>query len=320
MDTWGRTVKKILFICSFAIFMVIDAFCVQAGVEMTIRYYDKRVYYPGSNIPLKVEIRNNSPDTFTFRVADIRSFNLDFEVKTLSNLALEHSEEFIIQRNSNQHIYYRSVDLKPGEEYAFVEDLSSYIDIKNPGTYVLKGFFFPQFQEGQDASAIVSNSLTLSVRPAIASGEIAAQIDEETGEILKREALPPDQVVEYTIRSRQKSQWEKFFLYLDAESLMLKDPNLKASYQRQSDDKRRAMVEDYKNRLRQERVDRDILMIPAEFEILKTTYTATNATVLVKEKFAYPGFTEIKQYTYYLVRRDKVWYIENYDVRNLGTE
>jgi hypothetical protein len=109
---------------------------------MTIRFFDKRIYYPGGSIPVKVERRNSSPETFTFKVADMRSVNVDFEVKTLSNLALEHSEEFIIQRNSNQHIYYRTVELKPGEEYAFVEDVASYIDVKIPGSYVLKGFFF----------------------------------------------------------------------------------------------------------------------------------------------------------------------------------
>ena len=286
---------------------------------MTVRYFDKRVYYPGSSIPVKVEIRNNSPETFMFKAADLRFINLDFEVRTLSNLVLEHSEEFIIQKNSNQHIYYRNVELKPGEEYAFVEDVSSYISIKTP--YICtRGIFFPLLREGSNYGMISSNSLSLSVKPAVAGAEFADLIDEATGEILKKEALPPDQVVEYTIKSRQKSQWEKFFLYLDVEKLMLKDPNLRASYLRQPEDKRREMINDYRIRLRQERVDRDISMIPADFEILKTTYTATEAIVMVKEKFAFPGFTEIKQYTYYLTRKDKIWYIDNYDVRNLGTE
>jgi hypothetical protein len=31
-------------------------------------------------------------------------------------------------------------------------------------------------------------------------------------------------------------------------------------------------------------------------------------------------FYEIKRFTYYLYRDDRVWYIYNYEVRNLGTE
>ena len=61
-------------------------------------------------------------------------------------------------------------------------------------------------------------------------------------------------------------------------------------------------------------------MIPLEYRILRTTYTEYEAEVKVLEKFQYSGFIENKEYTYYLHRDNDIWYINDYDVRNLGTE
>ncbi len=69
-----------------------------------------------------------------------------------------------------------------------------------------------------------------------------------------------------------------------------------------------------------EKIDEDILMIPTEFEILKTTYTPREAVVEVLQKFAQRGFKEVKRYTYYLYRKDDIWVIYNYETRNMGTE
>ena len=67
-------------------------------------------------------------------------------------------------------------------------------------------------------------------------------------------------------------------------------------------------------------MDEDILVIPQEFEILNTQYTPSQGTVTVIEKFAYPDYTEVKEYTYYLERRENIWLIVNYEVMNIGTE
>jgi hypothetical protein len=72
--------------------------------------------------------------------------------------------------------------------------------------------------------------------------------------------------------------------------------------------------------LSSEKIDEDILMIPTEFEILKTTYTPREAVVEVLQKFAQRGFKEVKRYTYYLYRKDDIWVIYNYETRNMGTE
>lgn len=313
-------VKKhvILFILLFITLFSLSA----AGPDIlfTLRFYDKKVYYQNSQIFIRIEITNNSPSTYRFKVADARVFNMDFQVKTLSNLNVNPSEEFIIQRNSNQPVFFREVSLEPGEQYSFIEELNRFVRITEPGVYVIKGLYYPELFTGRGNPILESNTLSLTIRPGAVTSEIADRIDAETGEIIKRDSLAPDQVVEYFIQARQKSQWNRFLLYLDAERMMLRNPEIRRSYQFQSDSERRASVDRYKTSLTQETADEVILLIPVDYEIIKTTYTADEGNVQVIQKYAYPGFTEVKRFTYYLYRHDMVWYIYNYEVRNLGTE
>ena len=167
---------------------------------------------------------------------------------------------------------------------------------------------------------LVSNVPVINIEPALVFPEEKAMIEAETGKLLKREILPPDEVVDYTLKARQKSQWEKFLLYLDLDSLFIKKPDRARSYKRMSEENRKAALKDFKNQLKQERVDRDILVVPTSYEIIHTSYTPFEATVIVTEKFQYRDYTEVKRYTYTLQRKDKIWIISDYEIQNLGTE
>jgi hypothetical protein len=85
-------------------------------VDLSIRYYDKSIYFPEDDIVLKMMIRNESPETYRFRLAENRMFNVDFDVRTLANMQLDASEEFSRERASNQQVFYREISLAPGEE------------------------------------------------------------------------------------------------------------------------------------------------------------------------------------------------------------
>lgn len=292
----------------------------EAGIQVSIRFHDKKIYYQNSQIFIKIEITNNSAETYRFKVADLRVFNLDFQVKTLTNLQLAPSEEFIIQRNTNQPIFFREMSLEPGEQYSFIEEMTRYIRLTEPGVYVIKALYYPELFSPRRTLSMESNTLTLSVRPGLALLQRADQIDQETGEILKLQPLSPDQVVEYTLQARQKSQWNRFFLYLDLERMMLRNPEISRTYSRLTAEEKERALARYKTSLMQESADEVILLIPREFEIIKTVYTADEGTVQTIQRYSYPGFTEIKRFTYYLYRHDLVWYIYNYEVRNLGTE
>ena len=289
-------------------------------VEVRIRYYDKKIYYTDSSVQIKMEIINNSPETFRFKSSELRCFNYEFSVKTLTNKTMQHSKEFIMDRSTNQQVFFREISLAPGETYSIISELSDYVDIDEAGVYVVNARFFPELYTNEYSEYIVSNNLTLNLRPSSASVEIQDLIDFETGEIIKAHPIPPDEVIDYTLKARQKGQWNKFLLYLNLEGLYLRSQTNAERYRRLSQKDRIIEIEKYREMLMSETVDSDIVLIPLEYKILRTSYTEYEAEVKVIEKFQLPGFVEVKEYIYYLLRDNDIWYINDYDVRNLGTE
>ncbi len=292
-------------------------------VQVFIRFYNKKIYYLSNtdDIRIKVSIVNGSLKPFRFELADDKIFNLDFEVKTPGNTALEHANEFTIARSSFQYVFFKDIELKPEEEYAYIVHLDRFIHFEEPGTYTMQALFYPNLMRDNRGIPIKSNLLALELRPRIETQELKELIEKATGEVETREVIPPDEVVKRTINARQQSKWARFFLYLDVRSLLLNNPEWRVRYEKLSEEQRLVLEEDFKEQLRQERVDVDILVIPQKFEIEKTSYTAFEAEVSVLMGFQYPDYWERKRYTYYLTRRDgRYWMITNYKVQNLPTE
>jgi hypothetical protein len=290
------------------------------NISVSIRFFDKRIYNTESNIQIQIRIINNSGESYSFNSAEISLFNYKFEVKTLTNITVPESREYILNQRTNNPVFYREITLLPGEEYAFVTSLEEYVDIESSGIYIVQSKFYPNFQLGYFSQFIESNKLTLSVRPFIKNESFQEQIDIETGEILDAVSMPPDEVVVYTIEARLQSAWNKFFLYLDIKGLLFNHPDLKHRYNSVSEEKQLALLEEYKDELKSKRVDNDILLTPSSYEVIKTSYTSNEATVVVNEEFVFPEYTELKKYTYYLHRSGNIWSIYNYDVINRGTK
>jgi hypothetical protein len=293
----------------------------QADTDFSIRFSEKKVYFLGDEILVEALVVNTGTSTLRFKVADNRVFNLDFDVHTATNVALEHAREFTTRRTSDQPVFYRELSLEPGEQYAIVVDLAEYTAFQQPGLYVLQARFYPELFRTGTSTAIASNRLTLNLRPGPVTQAMREDVTTEEGVLLARdERLPPDEVVKWTITARQKSEWDKFFLYLDLEQLLRKNDPKNRAYRNASEDARQAMVEQFKQDLRQSRIDGDIHVIPYAFEIQKTEYGPEAGTVRVLEKFKYPDYVEKKLYTYHLQRKDKFWIIADYEIKNMGTE
>lgn len=313
--------KKAVILLVLLTVVPVAAFSQQSEIDVNIRFFNKELYYPDSSIIIKVEITNGSASPYHFELADNRIYNISFDVRTLTNEPLPQSQQLIIERSSNQRVFFRNVTIGPSEQFSFYEDLSDYVDIIRPGAYVVQATFYPEINvPGVSPVGIVSNNLSLSVRPSMREMTLPTSEDAVQMARLQKVSLPPDEVVSYTLRARQRSQWEKFFLYLDVESLLKNDPARRRRFLQLSQEERMEMLNNYKQQLRNEQVDGDIIVIPDEFEVIKTEYTPEEATVQVIERFQYPGYVERKHYTYYLKKRDNVWFIYDYSVRNLGTE
>ena len=310
--------SKLFFV---SILVAVVAAAAAPAVEVSIGLADRQIFYPDSEIRVRVTITNDTAEPYRFKLADRRLFSVDFDVRTLANRPVERSREFTTRRAADQAIFYREVTIEPGEEYRFTEPLDRFVEIPGPGTYVMTGRFYPELYSRAGSRAVTTNRLTFSVRPSPAGvPEVAARIDEETREILRRERIPPDEVVHGTIEARQRENWNRFFLYMDLESLLKIDPARERRYRALSEEERREEIERFREHLRSDVIDEDIVTRPDTFEIRETRYTQTEATVETIQRFEFPQFTEVREYTYRLQRRDDIWIIYDYSVENLGAE
>ena len=166
--------KKIVLLVATAVLFGAWCFAAEADDEsnsfdadVAIRFYDRRVYYPGNDgtepIFVKVSITNKGSKPLRFKLANDRMFSLDFSVLNTKNKSLAHTEPWIRKRNTNQQIYFREITIETGETYAFVENVKDYITIEGPGAYMLSADFYPELKRLSDSSEthVSSNRLGL---------------------------------------------------------------------------------------------------------------------------------------------------------------
>ena len=94
------------------------------GIEVSIRYYNKTVYYPDGteNNPsyVHITIANKSTETFRFKLSDDRMFSIDFNAITARNAKLSQQMELSRKRTTSRTVYFREIALECGEEYSFI--------------------------------------------------------------------------------------------------------------------------------------------------------------------------------------------------------
>ena len=291
-------------------------------VDFSIRFYDRRVYYAETDpIFVQITITNNSPSSYRFKLADDRAFSVDFDIRTMTNRPLQQADSLIRKRTVNSQVFFREVAIESGESFSFVENLCDYITFGQTGSFRVKAKIYPELFRPLGASAIESNYLSLTLRPAVINGPdgIPIEMDIATGAVLVKQKLPPDEVVAYMITARQESQWEKFFLYLDLEAMLKKDALQGRKFNAENEEGRRRMINAYKQNLQSAVIDGDIVVIPSSFNILKTQYNSDEATVVVLQRYRFPNYTELREYTYRLEKKDNFWIIVNYSVQGMGT-
>jgi hypothetical protein len=311
-------------------------------VSISIRFFDKRIYYlEAGPIYIQLTITNNGPDAYRFKLAEERAFSVDFDVRTTANRPVEAADALVRKRSQSQQVYFREVSVEAGESFSFVEDLRFYALLNRSGSYVVQARIYPELyypeehisfpvrregEAGDPAAAlkpfIPSNILNLSIRPSPLPGPsgVPLALDVETNAVLVRQKLPPDEVVHYMLTARQKSQWEKFFLYLDLEAMLSRDAYRRRQWLSESEEGRLRMADRYRTELQSSVIDGDISTIPSDFVIERTIYNAEEGEVTVLEYFRIGAYTEKKRYTYYLNRRNDIWRIIDFSVTNLGTE
>jgi hypothetical protein len=292
-------------------------------LDVSARLYDEQVYFPDSTVSVLITLGNDSPEPISFRLADNRRHNLAFDVRDTNNRRLENTPEFIIASQSNQQIFYRTVMLQPGEQLSFVERLTDYIMIDESGMYNVQIHFFPQLNSSSNAESYSSNRFSLTIRPG-SSPETRREMRFEAAaeEQLRRQALSPDEVVQYMLEARQESNWERFFLYLNLEKLYRQIPSRDSRFIRMSQEEQLSELRAFREELRSQDggPDSSLVAIPDGYTIIETRYSPTDGQVTARLFFNRDRYRERRQYTYELERRDGFWEIIGYQVSNLPNE
>ena len=300
-----------------------DAAAFARNAAVSIKFYDRTMYYPGNTmsnpVQIHVTITNTGSETLRFKLADDKMFSIDFEAYDIKNAQLKSTDSLIRKRTTSRTVYFREIAIEPGEAYSFIENLKDFININSPSIYYVNLRFYPELYSDV-ANYVPSNRLNLEIRPspsAAASNKIP--VEAATAAVLQPEAISPDKVIEQTIIARQRSLWDQFFLYMNVEEMLKRDPARSRRYNSESADGRNLMIEAFKADLMQSRIETNIVAIPSDFTVETTTYSQTEGTVKVTEYFKNETYTERKLYTYYVRQRDGIWQIYNYTVDNLGT-
>jgi len=299
-------------------------------VEFNIRFFDRRIYYVESDpIFIQITITNNSPSPYRFKLADDRAFSIDFDIRSMANRVLPISDSLLRKRTQNSQVFFREIAIESGESFSFVEDIRDYVTFGQSGSFRIRAKVYPELLKTvNDPLPLESNYLSLNLRPPVIRGQdgLPLEMDIATGAVLTRQNLPPDEVVTYMLISRQRSQWERFFLYLDLESMLRRDPLQSRKYNAENEEGRRRMISDLRKTIQTTGDPHapgnsydNILTTPTSFEILRTEYNSNEGTVVVLQKYRMLNFTELRHYTYFLEKQDNFWTIVSYSVQGMGT-
>jgi hypothetical protein len=287
-------------------------------VTFHVQFHNQRVYYPGTSVWVRATVRNNSDQDYVFSLADQAEFNLLMNVRTLANQAVPVSENYMLRAASSRPVFYRLLKLLPGEEHSFLVDLGDFVRIDEPGNFIVQAQFVPSVNNAQPL--LRSNILRLSVRPDSGSAQFIDSIDAQTGEILERQGLAPDEVIRFILDGRQRGHWNRVFLYLDLDALFQRSSDRRIRFLNASETTRNQLLQDFGADIRAGRVESSVATAPDEFSILQVSYTPSHATVVSRHVYYRHQFNEIKEFIWNLELNNGVWLVTGFAVQNLGTQ
>jgi hypothetical protein len=301
------------------------------NVYVAIEIANPKNFYENDDVYINVKIINKSDEVKFFKISDNKIFSFDFQMVTMNNKSIEHNIEYITAFHRIQNNFYSTIKIEPGEGYLFKARLNDYYKLDTAGQYFIKCNYYPELKvynynvESNENiqltnesinNIITSNQIALNIRPSNIKENIFTE--QQSVEIEKKEYAtkrPPDEIVSYMLKARMNKEWEKFFLYIDLESIILTNNNFRQRYLKADIERQKQIIKEYKEYLKRDRID-DISFLPTEFHILKTEYTEGVGKVYVLINFKYQDYNEKKYYTYFLNKKGNIWYVTSYEVYN----
>lgn len=314
------TITFIMLILSISINAVENNSLSYEDLSVNIRFSEPKIYKVNDKVYIDIEVKNRSGKPSSILVADDKRYTFDFELVSLQNKPVGHSREYSNFFNRVQPIFNSMVRLNNNEGFTYRLLLNDYFDINMTGQYFIRAIFHPALKlNNTQTNTVKSNYLTINIRPeSIEDRYIVERKEVERERLLFAEKKAPDEVIEYMINARMKSEWEKFFLYIDLSKMILTNSRFRERYLRADSERQARIIEEYKEYMKQNTID-EISLVPVHFNIIKTEYSAGEAKVEAVLRFKQYDFMEDKYYTYFLDKKDDKWFVTSYTVLNIGS-
>jgi hypothetical protein len=290
------------------------------GIDVSIQFHDRRIYYVGDPIVVEFQITNKGSKPYLFIASFDEVFTFDFEVASFSNRVVEHSTQYAIERTKYEPVLNDEITLKPFEVYGARIDISGWFNLREPGEYIIRGNFFPNLVTDPASKVPSVNELYLSLNPAYTESFREKKREDEIVR-LKAEKLPPYEVVDFLLQSLIKKDFEKYFIYVNFDQFIRQFDNAERKYLSARDIDKPAVIDEFKRYLKGENKLEGIPFadtIPVDYDIVKTVIEGRNAQVTVIQTFRYLSYLEKKQYTYVLHQFGDKWFLNRYQVVNIG--
>ena len=185
-----------------------------------------------------ITISNETDGIYRFKLADDRVYSISFEARTPANRLLDLSDAYKVAMSLVQARLLPRAGDQARRGILVQGGTRALRRVDAAGNYTVKAAFYPELVALRGRAPYRLNVLSLSVRPSPGLPPASESIQAVTGEALKAQALPPDEVVRRTIVARQKELWNEFFLYMDLEALLSRDQDRKKEYDAASDEGR----------------------------------------------------------------------------------
>lgn len=286
---------------------------------MKIELVTPKIFRQNEDVFIDVKLFNRSESPVSTLISDDKKYCFDFQIYSMQNQPLEHKEEYIVSFHKVKAIFKTKINIDPYEGYTYRARLNDYFNLDITGQYYIKGIYYPELKTSNSKSAsISSNRLALNVRPQDIDDKYVVErkfVEEEKR--LNAEKKSPDEVIKYMLEARMKNEWEKYFLYLDLDKLILGNNKFKDSYLKKDVERQKEIISRYKEYLKKDTIE-DISFLPHGFEIIKTEYSQGKGKVDAIVDFKYIDYIERKYYTFFLNKKGDVWYVYDYEVMNYG--
>ncbi len=289
---------------------------------MKVELGNPKIYKEGDNIYLNVVLLNKSGTVQSSYISEDKRHSFDFSIVTTRNQEIEYKKEYITYFYRVQNIYMSKITLMEEEGYLYKILLNDYYDLNMTGQFYITGYYYPNLKTNNDRSnAIKSNQLVINIREKNFDDRHfvnTVEIDDTNGtpvETLKK--IPPDEVVDYMLSARMKRNWDRYFLYMDMNELIKTNTIFGRDFNKKNLEQQRELIKNYKDYLKKDNIN-DINFLPHKFDIVKTTYSQSEAKVDVIVQFKTLDFIEQRYYTFFLHKNGEYWFVYSYEVMDMG--